>query len=979
MKNSLKIYITFILILFLGFSSIAQNTLSYKNASNIKGSNYYDIVKEKRNEINTLRKTKSLNRSDIKSIKHFERWAWFWKDRVGEDGSFPSGLEGWNNAGLLGRNSHSPKSDSKLRSGETWTNIGPTTTPNPNEMPAYPGLGRINAFWRYVDSGNSANNILIVGAPTGGIWKSTDNGATWSPKFDEFSGIGITDIKGSSSDINTAGVLYATTGDYDAGTVLNSIGVYKSTDKGDTWVATGLTYSLSNAKLLGDLVVFDAMTVVVGTKNSIKKTTDGGATWVDKYTNTNSENFGRMASSGTNIVCTDALAGVYASTDSGDTWTIITAPTPSDPGRSAVAADDQVPVTFYLQKEDGQTQTIDIVAGTATNVGIIPTSGGESHDAQGGYNQILLKRGGLLLSGSVSGFTSDDEGATWAVSLAGSYLPGDNGVFVHADHHKIGYLDAGLSFWNANDGGLNFINYADASDANPTTTYKSNGVQVTQSFAISIDPTVANSDNYLMANQDNHGYTKVDGSWYAVTAGDGVCSAIDHTTPGQRYMGGTSGQLTRSKVGNNGYKEDNYGEDCASVVGAAFSWPLRLSTATGMTPTPIYAGGDDLYKSTDKATTWVGLNAGVGQILSFDLQGNYIAVVGVDDTKKSSNDGSSWTFMTAPSGTTFNSFSIDAASTDGNTIYATVKGYNSTNKVFKTVDGGGTWANISGNLPNIVMKTILFQQNQPSSSETIFVGTELGVYYTTNGGTNWDKYGMNFPNVIVTDLKINYLTGSSVGGGHHTSGTRSGMAKLFAGTWGRGMWSVDIDINNTVLPIELLSIGAESEGKTVKIDWKTATELNNRGFEILHSLNGYNWRTIGFVEGSGTSYNINAYSYLHETPKGGINYYRLKQIDYDGSYSYSNTVSTIVDSENKEFVVFPNPVSGNSILNIELPYVDSYNVISIFNNLGQKVYQKLYFSDDRNCKVHLPNVPSGTYYLELKGESNVQVKRLIIN
>ena len=128
---------------------------------------------------------------------------------------------------------------------------------------------------------------------------------------------------------------------------------------------------------------------------------------------------------------------------------------------------------------------------------------------------------------------------------------------------------------------------------------------------------------------------------------------------------------------------------------------------------------------------------------------------------------------------------VDFDASNNNILYATKSGYTAGDKVFKSTDGGVNWVNISGNMPNVIMKKILFRQG---SSEQLFVGTELGVYFTTNvdgASTVWEKFGDNLPNVIVNDLKINYVDN-----------------KLFIGTYGRGMWS--IDISNITLGVENL-------------------------------------------------------------------------------------------------------------------------------------------------------------------------------
>lgn len=787
--------ITLSIFLFFTATAFAQS-VDYKKTPNVKGSNYFEILKKVRAELNDPRENdaekkktgiNALNeeeRADLKDMNQFERWAYFWRDRVNADGTFPSQLEGWKNAGLLDKGTKNRSQTQKSSATAVWTNIGAQTNPDPNGYFNAPQLGRINTFWRFVDAGNAANNLLLVGAPTGGIWKSTDNGATWSPKFDTFAGIGITDIKGSSRDIAIPGVLYATTGDFDGSEVLNSIGVYKSVDQGDTWTPTGLSFSLSGGQLLGQMVVLDDNTVLVATADAIKRTTDGGVTWTDKFTS-NDSRFGRMVSFGTNIVCTDSFKNIYFSTNSGNTWTAMT--NSVDGGKTAVCVDDMG--TFYIQDNTGQIKQLDLTgAGSTTNVAGSTLPPG--YDPQQGYNMVLLKKGNLFLEGSVNGNTSTNDGATWYRSLNGyKNVAGDPGEYMHSDQHESGYLDAGNSFWNANDGGLSFINMnAPYSIQKPNIEYKTNGVINTQIYTISINPSSAINDDFMMGNQDNDGFSKENGVWVSVSAGDGVSSGIDYSNPSIRYMGGTKGSLTRSDQ-TLGYTGNYQGIDLPKPADGEFVWPFSLDTTN---PTIAYGGFNDLYKSTTistnngSTTPWtINLNAGVGNPISFDNQGAKIAVVGASGLSYSSDSGANWATVNQPTGQLINSFSIDAARS---TLYATVKGYSDGNKVFKSLDNGLTWTNISTGLPNILMKKVLFEQNQ--TDEYLFVSTELGVYYLPPLASTWTKLGSNLPNVIVNDMKINYMNNM-----------------LYVGTYGRGMWQ--IDIQNSKLGTTDLNISAD--------------------------------------------------------------------------------------------------------------------------------------------------------------------------
>ena len=812
----MKKIITFFILIFsvFGFSQ----AVDYRTAATTAGSNYYEIVKGARQKTTAKKGVSSkLSRADIKAEKQFERWAYFWKDRVNADGSFPEPLQGWENAGLLEVNKVTKSKKENIQSkisAISWTNIGPQSNPDPNGYAAPPQLGRVNTFWRFAATAgsSSANDILIVGTPTGGIWKSNDNGGTWSPKFDDFAGIGITDIKGSSDVFGTPGTLYATTGDYDSAGTLNGIGVYKSTDYGDTWVATGLNGSLAdgsadnNAGLLGHLVVIDANTAVVAARHDILKTTDGGATWVSKL-NEYDGRFGRMASAGTTIVCANYWGGIFYSENHGDTWgTLLNSGNSKDLKVVAVDKEGTNAGTFYVQGSDGRLKQLDLGANTITAIGTArpataaDTDPAGTYSSQGGYNQALTVRDGFFMEGAVAGQTSIDNGNTWYMSLNGYYKDNNTpGVFVHCDHHQMGYLNNGNSFWDAHDGGLDFVEFDNTPDlTSPTTTYKTNGVINTQIYTISINPTVANSDDFLMANQDNDGFSKEAGTWYGVGAGDGTCSAIDYSNTKIRYMGGTNGSLFRSDVtvdGTTGFSNQFFGDEVPKPADGQFIWPFSLDTNVS---TIAYGGFDDMYKSTnistislypttpDASAVWTDLNAGVGSPTQFDNQGNFMAVVGETGLSRSADGGSSWSPISSVSGAEINSFSIDGASTNGETLYATAKSYVDGKKVFKSTDGGANWVNISGNMPNVIMKKILFRQGY--SSEQLFVGTELGVYFTSsvNGtSTVWEKLGDNLPNVIVNDLKISYVDN-----------------KLFIGTYGRGMWS--IDISNVTLDIENL-------------------------------------------------------------------------------------------------------------------------------------------------------------------------------
>ena len=770
MKKNYTLILYFFCIL--GFSQ----TDNYKQASVKADGNYFEIVEQMRQLFAAKRNSNIFNKSDVKAEKQFERWAFFWRDRVDAKGNFPSPLTGWYNAGLLNENGSPNFQAINSRSSESlqpWTNIGPQTIPDPNGYPNYPQMGRLTNFKRFNNT-PASSNVLFISAPNGGVWKSTDNGNTWQPKLDFISGIGVTDINSASSDANSPGTIYVSTGDYD-GDHIKSIGVLKSTDFGETFQATGLTFSLADRESTSNLIVINDNTVVLGTNQNIKKTTNGGTTWTNVFTHPYPDaQLGKFHRNGSNIMCSDSWGGLFFSSNNGDTWSTIKSEG-SNFERHAVTSDLSTGI-FYVQAKSGQISTYNPSATTPalTTLGNSTTN----YNPQGTYNQALVVKDGLIISGGVDAINSDNNGGVWYTTLNNAWQDNSSaGSYGHADIHEMGYLDSGYSFWAVNDGGLIYFNYPTKSEEKPTVEYKSDGVLITQLYSVAISP---QSENHLITgNQDNDGYSleMKDGSlkWVAALAGDGTCTAIDYNNSNIRYLGAQNGALIRTDTGF----ANNYDGDVdlsTPTTGAPFVWTLKMNSTT---PTTLYGGFAEVYKSTNKGNTWTNLNSGAGQIEYIETFGNNLFVIGVNGGRKSLNDGGAWSNLVEPEASaSMNSVSFNQ--TNPNIVYATVRGYVSGSKVFKSTDGGSTWTNISAGLPNILMKQVVLKQNQ--TEEILFLGTELGVYFK-KGNNNWEPLGQGLPNVIINDIEINYT-----------------VDKLIAGTYGRGLW--EININNSTLGVD---------------------------------------------------------------------------------------------------------------------------------------------------------------------------------
>jgi hypothetical protein len=188
-----------------------------------------------------------------------------------------------------------------------------------------------------------------------------------------------------------------------------------------------------------------------------------------------------------------------------------------------------------------------------------------------------------------------------------------------------------------------------------------------------------------------------------------------------------------------------------------------------------------------------------------------------------------------------------------------------------------------------------------------------------------------------------------------------------------------------IVPIEMLSFTGSVSNSEVQLLWSTATELNNRGFEIERSVNNQNnFITIGFVDGKGNSTEINYYSFNDIPTLSGINqiYYRLKQIDFDGTVSYSDVVSVTYDVP-AEFVLnqnYPNPFNPSTTINFYVPK-ESFVSIKVYDFLGNEIailVNEVKSTGSYDFLFEASNLPSGTYFLTMIANDFSATKKMVI-
>jgi hypothetical protein len=198
---------------------------------------------------------------------------------------------------------------------------------------------------------------------------------------------------------------------------------------------------------------------------------------------------------------------------------------------------------------------------------------------------------------------------------------------------------------------------------------------------------------------------------------------------------------------------------------------------------------------------------------------------------------------------------------------------------------------------------------------------------------------------------------------------------------------------DNIVPIELISFNASvlQNEKAIQLRWKTATETNNSEFEILRfAQNDNEWSAIGFVPGFGTTTETKTYSFFDEDVSTGLYKYRLKQIDFDGSFEYSNEIEVEVDFAPEEFILYqnyPNPFNPSTIIKYEIPSrteyysVPQFVTLKVYDILGNEVANLV--NEEKPPGVNEvefdgTELTTGIYFYQLQVGDFIQTRKMTI-
>jgi len=184
-------------------------------------------------------------------------------------------------------------------------------------------------------------------------------------------------------------------------------------------------------------------------------------------------------------------------------------------------------------------------------------------------------------------------------------------------------------------------------------------------------------------------------------------------------------------------------------------------------------------------------------------------------------------------------------------------------------------------------------------------------------------------------------------------------------------------MDNALFPVELTNFQAlASENQQIQLTWETASETENQGFEVERSREGKKWETLGFVKGVGTTVETQSYEWTDSKPYSQeLNYYRLKQIDFDGTTEYSAIIVTEIKSDLDKITIAPNP--ANDFLNLQLEGIEKDARIEIYNSSNQLVKSLTVQRNYSSIDLNISDLPSSIYWVIISTGNTRQQSKFV--
>lgn len=878
-----------------------------------------------------------------------------------------------------------------------------------------------------------SDNIILAGMRPGGVYLSTDNGETWSPKNNGL-------LNGQVYKLFISGNVFF------AGT---EAGLYRSTDNGDNWQYLGGQVSGWNYGM-----VKCAEKLYTATFNGLKRSTDNGASWSHVNINASFSILRAIASQDSVIVVASHAQQMCISKDFGNTWTEIGSGLLNDNVETMLFWGNEL---FVGYDEEGVHKSTDYgVTWINTNPGLASTE-----------ISYLTVKGNKIYAGTENGvYANDNSGSSW-VQLNTTGLASLNIYTLASNSNRI---FVGVSFH-----GVHIL-----SDSSDTWVQSNSGIKALEVNKILIDngKIYAGTNMYGLWVSGDAGL-----SWQKITGGLELNSVLSIYRADQfLFCGGNETGIFRSS--DNGYnwlklmsgvfrktmdflyfRNTMFATNDVSKVIYSDDFFLTYTYVGGSPHAETFAVIDSIIfassekgvlKSSDNGISWVlsGPIAGDLRIFKVAANRNRLFAASYSGLYKSDDLGNSWTKISA-----IPSVIVRSVYSAGDLILASP----SKSGVYISYNNGDTWyekglryldiLSFAHDSANVYAGTLGGWIHKIPRAGIFPVTMGLGVdyFYQTSPvpipRQNW-PFGAFYFNAVTAGNTFNslklYLSGAYTGINSdapfrlYMAGTNDFSQAVPVDTDkapvngvlsfdnlnipllpGKNYFWITADIDDgatgsiraaingpgdlTVtglnsaiykygylnfgwsvnLPVELTSFSAAINKESVDLTWMTATEKENLGFRIERSdaKTDSEWENIGFVEGRGTTSLPQNYSFSDMSPLKGKNFYRLRQIDYNNYYSVSKTVEIdflpVFDfslSQN-----YPNPFNPATMIRYSSP-VSSRVTLKVFDILGNEVatlVDEEKQPGNYEVEFNAAKLPSGIYFYQLRTGSFADTKKMI--
>ncbi|MGI8583100.1 MAG: T9SS type A sorting domain-containing protein [Chitinophagaceae bacterium] len=876
----------------------------------------------------------------------------------------------------------------------TWIERGPTgdVVGVTNGNKRYGGgtaisSGRIRAVW--VDLNDATGNTVWIGGVDGGLWNTTNFKtplATWNPVNDFFTNLSISSI---CQDPVNKNIMYFCTGEaylnFDA---VRGNGVFKSIDNGATWSPLVSTATFINcSKILCDA----SGNIYLGTLSSgfLRSTkASGGISWTTitptglatSIADFEISSSGRLHLSvglGTTSIGGYRFTDIPSTVTSG-TWTSATTAFPFSSGakcRVELACSGN---TLYALPGNTSGQVTAIYKSTNGGVNWLATATSPSNTGNYGFSNnqawyclaadINPADVDNVIVGSLNCYGTTDGGNTWTQlsDWSSAYSGAGTGQYVHADQQIIKWY-ANDEVLIGSDGGIFY-----SADAGVSFEDRNLGLNIKQFFSCDYHPTLT---NYFLAGAQDNGCHQFStpglNTTTEILGGDGAIVHIDQDEPNfqfgayinNRYRRSTNDWSTSNSLGISAVNFYRSGTTSAPVDFGSYINPTDYDNTANI----MYSGSDagEFFRWSTAQTTLGGsyfftsgspaFPTGADIIAISNLSGIVSAVtvsphtanriyLGTASSKISKIDNAH-TITTGSAGTniagaTFpvnSTISCIAVGSTDNNLIATFSNYGISN-IWISTNGGTSWTAIDGNLPDMPVRWAVFD---PASDTKAWIATETGVWSTTaiSGGSTVWAASPGFPTVRTDMIKY-----------------KAADQNLIAATHGRGLWTQSLA---SVLPINNFVLrGKWKNDATVELAWDYANNVS-ASFEIESSNNG-----TYFIKTGASQTNTNYY----EQPASSDIYYRIKSKNIFGNVGYSNVVHLQKGVDTKTITgvkVFPNPVKND----IKIAFTASgkgivhYQITGISGQVYWKKDEEISATGEYIREWNMQALKPGTYLL----------------